>query len=122
MNNIDKVGAIVLVILCIVGIMMWKKAPATMSTQQDQPTTLSQSTKTSTSTAESKLDQEKSEIILLNAKLSKGYDRELVTLLVSKIDSYQEQMPNDAQVQTIMDNLVNTYGPCVGIPDGECRE
>lgn len=38
------------------------------------------------------------------------------------ITEYKERVPNDADIQNIEDTLFNKYGPCWGVPEGQCQE
>lgn len=66
----------------------------------------------------------KSRIIVQGKQLEKEYDTKIGLQVSAFLAEYEKRVPNnaDADLLNIQDLLFNKYGPCWGIPAGECRE
>ncbi len=55
-------------------------------------------------------------------KLLNKYEVVMSYKMSAYIWEYQKRKPNDAEMALITDSLLNKYGPCWGIPEGQCKE
>ncbi|MFA5991784.1 MAG: hypothetical protein WC794_06090 [Candidatus Doudnabacteria bacterium] len=64
----------------------------------------------------------KQEILTNVKKLMNKYEVVMGYKMSSYIWEYQKRNPNDSEINMAVGSMFNKYGPCWGIPDGQCKE
>ncbi|MEI8059534.1 MAG: hypothetical protein WCG60_00520 [bacterium] len=54
--------------------------------------------------------------------LDNGYDEQLGLKVTNYIREYEKIVPDDNDIESALNAMTDKFGPCWGIPEGECRE
>jgi hypothetical protein len=64
----------------------------------------------------------RTEIVSTHQNFTSSGNRELIPQLSAYISEYLSSYPDDSQISEINDLLVTEFGPCYGLPEGQCQE